>query len=148
MKVGHLFVRLSLFKNQARAVAACDTQIGILRLARAVDNATHHGDFRFPFIRTDKLRHLVRKRHTLPSASTASGAGNDLYVFLLQTASAQNILRRVHFLNGISRERNANGIPNPLQEQTANPDCAFHNPHFRRTCFRYANVQGIVRFFR
>ena len=130
-------------KQRAAALAPGDADIRVLRFARPVHHAAHHGDFQ----RRAQMRRLrAHARHDarhVDAGAAAGGAGNDVHRVAPQAHRAQNAQPRFHLRHGIAGERHADGVANAVQQQAADADGGFDVARARLARLGHADVQRI-----
>ena len=141
----HRADRLAAAEQHAFALAARDPDVAVARLAGAVHDAAHHGDLQRLADPEYGALDPARQPHAVPFAAAARRAGYDLDVILFQPAGAQDALGRDHFLDGVVRQRDAERVADPVQEQRADADAALDDAALARARLRHAQMQRMIR---
>src|SRR5690606_31059760 len=131
--------------DHARALAAAgEADIGVERLARAVDDATddrqrhRRGDVGQPlFQHADGADHV--------EALTGAGrAGDDVHAAVAQAQRLEDVEADLDLLDGIGRKRNPDGVADPRPQQIAYGDGRLDGAGAQRPRLGHADVQRAV----
>src|SRR4051812_10577143 len=106
-------------EDLALAVAGRDAEVGLARLAGAVDDAAHHGHAKRHGHALETGGHLVREGVDVDLGAAARRAGDDLELAGSQVEALQDLDADLDLLDGRSAQGHADGVADAAREQRA-----------------------------
>src|SRR5690606_12667633 len=113
---------LALDEDLALAVAGGDAEIGLARLAGAVDDAAHDGDAQRDLEVLEPLGDLVGEGVDVDLGAAAGGAGDDVELPRLEVQRLQDLVADLDLLHRRGGEGDTDGVADALAEQDAEGD--------------------------
>ena len=126
--------------DEADVAAPRDPEVGVTRLARAVDRAAHHGNLERLRVRAEAL--LDDDGEALhPDVVAAAGrAGDHHRPALPQPERLEDLPGDLDLFHRVGGERHADRVADPVHQQGAHADRALDRAGERRPRLRHAEV--------
>ena len=129
----------------AALVAGRDAEVGVARLARAVDDAAHDRDLQRDLAVAERLHRLLGDLDHVDLGAAARRAGDQVDVLALaQTHGLEQLAAGPRLLDRVGGERVADGVADALGQQRGDAGGRLHHTGRRRAGFGHTEMQRMV----
>ena len=124
--------------------AAGDADVGLARLAGAVDDAAEHRERQRHADMLEPLLERLDGADHIEALPCAARTGDDPDAAVTDAERLQYLEADPHFLFRLGRERDADRVADPGPQQHAETDRGFDRAHAQRAGFGNAEMQRVV----
>ncbi len=140
---GDLLQHPAVGVEEADVAPARDPEVGIARLAGAVDGAAEDGDLEVLRIRAQPLFDLLRQRLDTDVVAAARRTRDHDRTAFAKAERLQDLVARANLLDRVGGQRDADRVADPVDEQCSHPDGALDRPRVGRAGLGDAEVQWV-----
>ena len=119
----------AVLEENCKAVAACNTEVGLLRFSGAVNNAAHNGNVDLLALCVNGsgcLAELFRKIDKVDSCSAAGGAGDYVDALGNKAERLENFLSCKNLADGVCGKGNSKSIADTVAKKASDLSVIFN----------------------